>query len=117
MQSHKFRSAATLLPTDRSSMPERTLFHYTNATGLLGIVQTGQLWATHTDYVNDKQELKYAATIVEQRFAGFIGRATEVDRFLLEELLSKYLVLAALRQLVADVYIVCFCERGDQLSQ
>jgi len=32
------------------------LFHYTTAAGLLGILETHQLWATHIGYLNDAEE-------------------------------------------------------------
>jgi hypothetical protein len=32
------------------------LFHYTDAAGLLGILETHQLWATHIGYLNDAEE-------------------------------------------------------------
>lgn len=34
------------------------LFHYTNATGLVGIIQSQTLWATHYAYLNDSEEIE-----------------------------------------------------------
>jgi hypothetical protein len=39
------------------------LYHYTDATGLLGIVQSRAIWATHIRYLNDAQEFDYAADL------------------------------------------------------
>jgi hypothetical protein len=41
---------------------ERTgnIYHYTNAQGLLGILQSGNLWATHFLGMNDVSEVHYA---------------------------------------------------------
>jgi Protein of unknown function (DUF2971) len=33
------------------------LYHYTTATGLSGILQSKSLWATHTSFVNDEEEI------------------------------------------------------------
>jgi hypothetical protein len=38
-----------------------TLYHYTNAAGLLGIVEKRALWATDVQFLNDGEELIYAA--------------------------------------------------------
>jgi hypothetical protein len=38
-----------------------TLYHHTNAAGLLGIVQERALWATDVQFLNDGEELIYAA--------------------------------------------------------
>jgi hypothetical protein len=36
--------------------PSTTLYHYTTQGGLLGVVQTGELWATNVQYMNDRRE-------------------------------------------------------------
>ena len=41
------------------------LFHYTNAAGLAGIIQSQTLWATHYAYLNDSEEIKF---FLEKRF-------------------------------------------------
>jgi hypothetical protein len=40
--------------------PKGLLYHYTTAEGLLGILDTGSLRATHARYMNDRTELKSA---------------------------------------------------------
>jgi Protein of unknown function (DUF2971) len=42
-----------------SKVPEQ-LHHYTNQAGLLGIFQSGELWATKIQYMNDATEFEYA---------------------------------------------------------
>jgi hypothetical protein len=37
-----------------------TLYHYTNQRGLLGIIQEQRIWATHTQYLNDRREFALA---------------------------------------------------------
>ena len=44
----------------KSIVEERSeLFHYTDAAGLAGIIQSQTLWATHYAYLNDSEEIKY----------------------------------------------------------
>jgi hypothetical protein len=40
-----------------------TLFHYTTAAGLLGILNTANIWATDLRFLNDVQEAVYAYDI------------------------------------------------------
>ena len=41
-----------------------SLFHYTNAAGLDGILKSQTLWATHAEHLNDSQELKAARPLL-----------------------------------------------------
>ena len=43
---------------EREPLPEK-VFHYTDSSGLLGILNSGVLWATHYRFLNDSSELKY----------------------------------------------------------
>lgn len=42
--------------TEASSDIDSLIWHYTNSTGVLGMVEDRQLWATHYQFMNDKQE-------------------------------------------------------------
>jgi len=42
--------------------PRGLLYHYTSPEGLLGIIRSGSIRATHVRYLNDKTELKYASS-------------------------------------------------------
>jgi hypothetical protein len=50
-------------PSDAADVP---LFHYTTGPGLLGIVRTRRIWATHFRHLNDRQELESGASLVQQ---------------------------------------------------
>ena len=49
-----------------------TLFHYTTAAGLLGILDSSGFWATDLRFLNDAQEAVYARDL-------FVGAARSVD--------------------------------------
>lgn len=36
-----------------------TLYHYTNLSGLKGIVENDEFWVTKSDFLNDKSEMVY----------------------------------------------------------
>ena len=44
--------------------PPAQLFHYTNATGFLGILKKKEIWATDTRCLNDREELLYAKEFI-----------------------------------------------------
>jgi hypothetical protein len=46
---------------------ENSLFHYTNAKGLLGIFDSNKLWATAIHCVNDQSELQYFSHILQKK--------------------------------------------------
>ena len=41
---------------------EPTMFHYTNAAGLMGMIKNREVWATGSNYLNDPTEVSFAAT-------------------------------------------------------
>lgn len=41
-----------------------TLYHYTGIGGLLGIVETGKIWASHAYYLNDSKEILHACEVL-----------------------------------------------------
>jgi Protein of unknown function (DUF2971) len=99
--------------------PSATLYHYTNQKGLLGIVKDKQIWATHTQYLNDRQEYSHAAGLV----------LAEVENLLHSVDLNApggRFRQTALEGMVGDLHNypqginVCVCsfsEDGDALSQ
>ena len=55
--------ADSFLQEQPANQPDM-LWHYTNAAGFLGILRSGKLWATHTDYLNDASEMRYAKRLL-----------------------------------------------------
>jgi hypothetical protein len=99
---------------ERSKEKPATLYHYTNAAGLLGIVGSNRLWATHTAYLNDKLEVKYAADLIDAEIRYRLDKdVTESTR----ELLTRMLVTYNFSNIGISAYVACLCEKGDLLSQ
>jgi len=44
--------------------PDKPLYHYTNQTGFMGIIHSQEIWATHTQYLNDQREFLHAISLV-----------------------------------------------------
>jgi hypothetical protein len=88
------------------------LYHYTDVGGLLGIIQSHTLWATHVDHLNDSSEVQYARRLVIGMLAEMESEAADIPRAILARARETFDLVAA-----TDVYVVCLCEQGDLLSQ
>jgi hypothetical protein len=102
-------------PDDEISAPG-TLYHYTNDDGLLGILQTGQLWATGIDFLNDAAELIYARDAV----LGMIEtRANELSPEFDEGPADTLRQTAQQFRSKSEffLYVAALSEEGDSLSQ
>jgi hypothetical protein len=62
----KRRDARFKAWVQRHRNPPDLLFHYTTSQGLLGIVQTNNLWATNISYMNDTSELTLACRMTRE---------------------------------------------------
>jgi hypothetical protein len=102
-----------------------TLFHYTTAAGLLGILRSSTLWATDLRFLNDAQEAIYAQELVADAVRGMKNPVLDPAHFAYEmgegavETFARYqgYVLDALNSAEFGVYVACFCQSGDLLSQ
>jgi hypothetical protein len=95
--------------------PPRTLYHYTDASGALGILSKGQIWASDAFFLNDTSELQYGLDILHDVW-------TEVRKGVETAKKGEWLdcVLGLMHESFADhysTYLSCFCEKGNLLSQ
>lgn len=97
------------------TVSNKEIYHYTNISGFMGIMQSKELWATNTDYLNDKMECRQAwqdcikiveGTLVEKTARNNI-LPLEVRESIEDEMKSK----------IDNIYSISFCEEGDLLSQ
>lgn len=101
---------STLLP----AREPRTLYHYTTQSGLIGIIQKNEIWATHTQYLNDQREYIHALELVRRVLGDKRSQVTvKEDRAVLDEM------IAAIGTDIQSINVcVCsFSEDGDSLSQ
>src|SRR5215210_578604 len=89
------------------------IYHYTDLNGLRGIVDNHDLWLTHSRYSNDDEELTHGSQIVkkviEEEFAGDTDRRRKKY---LKDIDTIFNLPKA-----EGVYICCFCEEDNLLSQ
>ncbi len=107
--------------------PAGPLFHYTNSAGFLGIVRSGQLWASDAEFLNDAQELQYGR---EQLYRALLEQAASTEH-LHQPGSAEASRATVMRSAAAHlfpggpfaskayhaVYVACFCDDGDVLSQ
>ncbi|HYX29779.1 MAG TPA: DUF2971 domain-containing protein [Pyrinomonadaceae bacterium] len=103
----------------------RILYHYTDATGLLGMLKTHRLWATNRRFLNDPTETSYAAEVILEVTDGKQAEsylAKRIPNGLRRKRVADQ-VRATIREIVSayvnqdEHYLACFCENGDLLSQ
>ena len=103
------------------------LYHYTTQKGLLGIVETGEIWATNIFYLNDATEYEYAFKMLKDKINEKIeklepspkGIASLIPALNDIEKQFYYKLIYTLDDLKASnpFYICSFSENKDQLSQ
>jgi hypothetical protein len=87
------------------------LYHYTNAKGLLGILETNCLWATSARYLSDASEYSYGLNLIGEAVEKRIRETTETkERVYLEVTRNN------LREF-PGVCVVSLTRQGDLLSQ
>lgn len=96
---------------DAEAVPDR-VFHYTDRIGFAGILNSGEFWATDISYLNDSQELEHGRSLKAQ----FLAAAVESRRTRARRRIAQ--VQEILKELNhVPIYICCFSEDGDRLSQ
>lgn len=86
--------------------PSGSLYHYTDAAGLLGIVESRSLWATDYRHLNDRKEYRIGAKLLKDELGKH--RLAEKHRRAFERLVAET---------QKTCYVLSFSEMGDQLSQ
>lgn len=84
------------------------IYHYTTVTGLIGIISHKELWASDCRFLNDGTELSYAKEI-------FFNEVQKLNLPPIDNGGGYPLPGSTLDYL--HMYITCFCEDGDLLSQ
>lgn len=114
---------------DRSAGEHRaipdTVFHYTNAHGLIGIVESCKVWASDHRFLNDEQESVYGRKELIERISGMENPVSNPGHWAHHlgepaiETFDSYvnMALAEFQEARSPVYVTCFCESGDLLGQ
>lgn len=112
-------------PADTDDQRPPSLFHYTDAGGLLGILRDSKLWASDLRFLNDAQEAIYALELFKSALGDLRNPALEESHPSHQYSEEFGRTFEGYKRGVADelgspkfpVYVTCFCESGDLLSQ
>jgi len=89
------------------------LYHYTDAPGLKGILESGKLHCTDLRFMNDAGELQYVRDLVRGVAPGELDGCARLVRNDMEMALSIF----GQPDMPIQFHATCFCEAGDVLSQ
>jgi hypothetical protein len=100
--------------------PDTILYHYTSAEGLKGIIESNDLWATSAYYLNDSAEMFYGYNVLKEVLDQWLSKNSRPEdsitlgfarqlRRSFEDLFEK--------RLLKPIYLTCFCEDDNLLSQ
>ena len=102
--------------SDLFKRPDRLLYHYTTAKGLLGILESKTIWMTNYNFLNDQTEYKHGFESVRKK-------AIEKCKSIQEGELSK-ITYSSLIHYLADylngkkeLYLCCFSDFRDSIDQ
>jgi hypothetical protein len=89
------------------------LYHYTNLDGLQAILSSGDIRLTNSLYCNDEAEMIHGLKLARETIAAEQSGTTDPKRrSYLDELQRR-----SMEDKMQPVYIACFCEAGEKLSQ
>jgi hypothetical protein len=97
-----------------SERPTVPLYHYTDQAGLLGIVKSKKIWATHHQYLNDTQEYLHAKGLVRRELHERLGAGNSDSLPLLKAMQSS---LDGPGNEDVNLYVASFSQEKDSLSQ
>ena len=92
--------------------PTKTLYHYTNAIGLLGILE-GRIWASSAYHLNDSGEFRYATSLIAER----VQQRLKAENRAVNKKYDEVLYVLQEMPHPIQVYVASFSEEGDLLSQ
>lgn len=92
---------------DDSAESEKLLYHYTDQKGLLGILDSKSIWATHYRYLNDTSEGQIVSNLLAEEMKKRSGDdgVLSIGESIISEITSQ------------DVYVTSFSQDGNLLSQ
>lgn len=101
-----------LLDEVLSQRPTGPLYHYTQQDGFLGIIQGAEIWATHTQYLNDLREYLHAVDMVRDQIRAIQAFGDPSLRQILQEMEAGLDGIESM-----NVCVCSFSEERDSLSQ
>jgi hypothetical protein len=102
--------------SDNFEGEEITLFQYTSSSGLKGMIEKHELWATNLAFMNDHKEMKYCLEIFDKILSSKLDQYQGNDDYNLNDFLQKLLKVVREKDTTC-IYARCFTTKKDDLSQ
>jgi hypothetical protein len=97
------------------------LYHYTTAEGLKGIIEQKEIWASSAYYMNDSAEVMYGYGVLGEALDEWIAKRAILSNSeavgFAQMLKRNYAHDFLERNIITPIYMVCFCEEANLLSQ
>ena len=103
----------------RSYMPD-TLYHYTDANGLLGILDQREIWCTHIAYLNDAKEYRVGIDLWNEMLKDLDEQPPTEVRAFVRAARARLQYKQPMEQLLksrAHFFVASFSEEDDDLAQ
>jgi hypothetical protein len=97
----------------KTPKPKTPIYHYTTQGGLLGIIETREIWATHHQCLNDAQEFIHAKDLLRRQIAELVD-AEPNDRLLAD---MKRTLDSKRGFEDVNLYVASLSEDPDSLAQ
>lgn len=89
-----------------SESPPKIIYHYTDINGLLGVIVTGKIWATHISRLNDSSEYHHGINVAADCVRNAMPASSKP---LVEKILSEFQKI--------ETYVASYSTKHDLLSQ
>jgi hypothetical protein len=105
----------------KPSVPNGLLFHYTTAGGLKGIIESNELWASSAYFLNDSSEITYGyallTEVLDQCISDNPRNEDSLSLGIARDFRQSFGQDRLKMEIVELVFLACFCEEDDLLSQ
>lgn len=103
--------SAVLTPPEFSNDPAGLVYHFTDASGLIGIVENSKLWASRAACLNDVGEVKHGLRVAETILDARTKNGSAISNIALGHL------SASKPEIPIDPFVVSFCGREAKSGQ
>jgi hypothetical protein len=86
------------------------IYHYTNVSSLISIIENKTLWASRAEYLNDASEFQYGLNICRGELKKLANVGAEYEKFVDR-------INVGMSSTSNSPFVACFCQSGDLLSQ
>ena len=100
---------------------EKPIWHYTNGSSLIAMLDSGKLWSTQVSCLNDMAEINYGSTLLGDALRAILPSV--IGNTILETFATYYLSLLSTersnseQQALSPHYVACFSSVPNSLSQ